>query len=71
MIAIFTSFPEDFDRARSNPKKEFKVIRKVNDIRGIRFTSLLEFQGWSVNQRDRIEAYEALKIRQPELFNGI
>lgn len=71
MIAVFTPHPTDWQRSRHNPKKEFRVIRQASDVLGIRFTSLLEFHGWSINQGEKIEAYEQLKIRQPELFEGI
>ena len=67
MVAVFTKYPKDFQRGRMSGDNDIKIIRNVDSIRGIRFTSVMELNNWYDNQ-DLDQAYKALEIRQPELF---
>jgi hypothetical protein len=64
MVAIFYNNRE---RIKLSPKNKFKVIRKMNDIRGIKFEGIILLENWNDNN-DIIEAYMELEFRQPELF---
>lgn len=69
MIAVFKS--EGVKYTTLLPAKEFKVIRKVEDIAGRKFTGVLLAPGWAdESMSDRIQAFEVLRTRQPELFNN-
>lgn len=67
MVAIFTGHIQDFNRGMMSGKNEIKVIRNVNDIRGMKFTSIIRLTNW-YEDKNKVEANEYLKIRQPELF---
>lgn len=63
-IAIFGMDPHT---TKLTPLQHFKVIRDINSIRGYKFESVIlcEQHRWS----DKIwEAYNELRLRQPELF---
>ncbi len=64
MTAIFAPYPEEI---KCSPSKNFKIIRVLKDVRGYTFDSIIIIQGW-YNSKNIGEAYEELKIRQPELF---
>jgi len=76
-IAVFTKFHSDLDEHDLLPADAFKIIRKVEDVRGMTFDAVILFHGWSYldfdgfNRRavdSRIEAFEVLRQRQPNLF---
>ncbi len=59
MVAIFCNNRE---RIKLSPKNKFKVIRKINDIRGIRFEGIILLENWNDNNHI-IDAYMALEVR--------
>ncbi len=67
MIAIFTGHIQYFNRGRMSGEKNIKVIRNINDIRGIKFTSVVELTDW-YEDKNKMVAHECLRERQPELF---
>lgn len=67
MIAIFTQYPEEFERFRLTPRKNFRIVKSINDIRGITFTGAIMIGAW-YNDNKLADAYEALYIRQPEIL---
>ena len=69
MIAVFCEMEREFfDLLNPTPRKVFKRIKGVRDIRGERFTGIITVKGWDFAGNDIQDAYEALKIRQPDLF---
>lgn len=66
MIAVFAT-SVDIKAVQFAPSNEFRIIRRLNDVRGIKFTGVLLFP-CSLNTREKHDALEALKIHQPELF---
>lgn len=66
MIAVFSNSAIHFNFA---PRRKFKVIRNIFDLRGVRFDAVMDFGGWERDRR-KSEAYEALRGFQPELFKN-
>lgn len=54
---------------RTIPTNVFRHIASIDDIRGIRFIGVIEFPGNYWDNRRMSEAYQALRMRQPELFH--
>ena len=67
MIAVFSKSEFDFKSIEVNPSKMFIRIRNIDDIRGRTFTGIIKIYHWW-SDKDVEEAYEHLRIRQPELF---
>lgn len=74
MIAVFIRHEREFDMCfgESTPNL-FKMIRNINDVRGIKFIGVVVVQGWwHMNSQgqldDKERALAELEIRQPELF---
>lgn len=69
MIAVFTESELDFKVLEHTPKKMFRRIRTINDIRGIKFTGIIKTPGWYNGPIEIVEAYDYLRIIQPELLD--
>lgn len=67
MIAVFTYYPNDFKRGRISGADDIRIIRDIDSVRGMDFTSVMELDCWYDSRKLR-EAHEALSRRQPELF---
>lgn len=68
MIAVFATTTELMG-IHFSPLKEFKLIRSIKDVRGVRFTGFLAFSDYSVKDSvEKREAFEYIRMRQPELF---
>lgn len=65
-IAVFAK-ERHLSVMRLQPKNKFIIIRDVNNIRGRRFDAIITIADWYTNN-NIVEAYEALKERQPEIF---
>lgn len=51
------------------PRKNFKIIKDIKDVRGIKFTSLIMMPGWYNYNTEKLEdAFDYIKIHQPELI---
>ena len=68
MTAVFTRTQKDFNSMCFHPKKEFRRITKIEDIRGIHFSGVIKLMNWYDGEQSIIDAYESLKLRHPELF---
>jgi len=69
MIAVFCRYERDFKELEPTPGKMFRRIRSINDIRGVVFTGIIKDQGWYRGEKEITEAYDHLRVRQPELFD--
>ena len=69
MIAVFCRYERDFKELEPTPHKMFRRIRSINDIRGIKFTGIIKAHYWYRSEKEITEAYDHLRIRQPELFD--
>jgi hypothetical protein len=69
MIAIFCKHERDFKELDPTPRKLFRQIRTINDIRGIKFDGIIKAPDWYRGNKEITEAYDHLRIRQPELFD--
>jgi len=47
----------------------FIRIRSINDIRGIKFTGIIKAHDWYRGEKEITEAYDHLRVIQPELFD--
>ena len=70
MIAVFARDQRDFVGLNPTPRKDFIRIRKIDDIRGRKFTAVIRMFNWYAGDKSITNAYEALEQRQPELFNA-
>ena len=68
MTAVFTRTQRDFNSMCFHPKKEFRRITKIEDIRGIHFSGVIKLMNWYDGEKSIIEAYDSLVDRHPELF---
>ena len=50
-------------------KQMYRIIRNLDSVCGIRFTGVMILDDWYIN-KDLHDAYDSLKIRQPELFTS-
>ena len=66
MIAIFGQ-QRDISNIRCMPSNNFKIIRDVNSVRGIKFTGIITLDGFYLITNIK-DAYDELYKRQPELF---
>ena len=72
MIAVFCENERAFKDLMPTPKKMFRAIRNINDIRGFKFTGVIvEDRFWFQKRSDVFirEAYDFLMHTQPELFD--
>ncbi len=69
MIAVFCRYERDFKELEPTPRKMFRRIRGINDIRGITFTGVIKAHDWYRGEKEITEAYDHLRVRQPELFD--
>jgi hypothetical protein len=69
MTAVFTRTQKDFNSMGFHPKKEFKRITKIEDIRGVHFSGVIKLMNWYDGDKSIIEAHDSLVERHPELFN--
>lgn len=69
MIAVFCLYQRDFEELAPTPRKMFKCVKNINDIRGIKFTGIIRNYNWYRGGKEMMEAYYDLQIRQPELFS--
>jgi len=68
MIAVFCRYERDFKDLEPTPSKMFRRIRSIEDIRGIKFIGIIKTYDWYRGEKEITEAYDHLRIRQPELF---
>ena len=68
MIAVFCRYERDLRELEPTPRKMFRRIRSINDIYGFKFTGIIKAHDWFNSEKEIIEAYDNLRIRQPELF---
>ncbi len=64
MIAVFAL---NMNYIRFTPSKNFKIIRNLSSIRGYNFSGVITITDW-YHSDNLCEAYEILKLRQPEIF---
>lgn len=70
MIAVFSLNERDFKSILEvTPNKMFVRVRDINDLRGRTFTGIIRVRGWYKGMKNLIEAYDYLRVRQPELFD--
>jgi len=69
MIAIFCRYERDFKELKPTPINIFRRIRSINDIRGIKFDGIIRTFDWYRGDKEIVEAYDHLRVRQPELFD--
>lgn len=69
MIAIFCRYERDFKDNEASPRKMFRRIRNINDCRGITFTGIIRYYEWYKGDKEVMDAYEYLRVVQPELFD--
>lgn len=67
MIAVFTRTQKDFESMNFHPKKEFKRIKTIEDIRGIHFSGIIKLMNWYDGGEAICHVYDELVKRQPEL----
>lgn len=68
MIAVFCTRQRDFEELEPTPRKMFIRIRSINDLRGVKFTGIIKIYDW-YREKDIEEAYDYLRVAQPELFD--
>lgn len=68
MVAVFCKTIKEFRNLDVSPKRVFKRITDVNDIRGRNFIGIIRIGEW-YDRDDLVKAYEYLQLEQPELFN--
>ncbi len=71
MIAVFTKSQKDFIELNPTPIHEFKRIKNIDDIVGLKFSGVIRIFNWYDCDKGILDAYEALKRRQPELFGNL
>jgi hypothetical protein len=69
LIAVFCSHQRDLNQLELTPRKIFRRIKNIDDIRGIKFIGIIKMNNWRSGEEEIIKAYEYLLIEQPELFN--
>ena len=69
MIAVFCRYLRDFEELEPSPRKMFIRIRNINDIRGCKFIGIIKSHDWFRGEDEMREAYDHLRVRQPELFD--
>ena len=69
MIAVFYRYERDFKELEPTPRKMFRRIRTINDIRVVKFTGIIKAHDWYRGEKEITEAYDHLRVRQPELFD--
>lgn len=68
MVAVFCRSEIDYIRLNLTPKRMFKRIRDVDSIRGIMFLGVIHYADWYNSNKNVLNAYDELQIKQPELF---
>ena len=68
-IAVFVRDGRQFSDINLLPKQKFVRVESSEDIRGRRFSGLIEMHGWW-SDRKKVIAYDALKVRNKEIFNN-
>lgn len=66
MIAVFGS-ENEFRKTDFFPKKNYKLIKSTEDVRGIKFEGLIIMQSRSHNE-EKSQALQLIHVRHPELF---
>lgn len=69
MIAVFTRYQRDYKELEMTPKKMFVRIRSIKDIIGRSFSGVVRVRDWYRGEREILEAYDYLRVRQPEIFD--
>ena len=67
MTAVFSRTQKDFDSLGFHPKKEYKRIKTIEDIRGIHFSGIVKLMNWYDGGEAICNAYDELIKRHPEL----
>lgn len=68
MIAVFTKDERDFRGMRFTPENMFIRVRNHESIAGRHFIGVLYVNRWYEGNREILDAYDCLRIRQPEIF---
>ena len=68
LCAVFCRYERDFKELNPTPRKIFRRIQSINDIRGIKFTGIIRTHDWYMGEKEITEAYDHLRFIQPELF---
>jgi hypothetical protein len=68
MIAIFCQYYDDFQELELYPKYMFVRIESVQNIQGVNFTGVIQFNNLYEADQAIIDALYELKNSQPELF---
>ena len=66
-IAIFCKYAQDAESLTPSLNTVFVRIKEPSDMRGYKFASAIFCRQWNHVNRNAVEAYEALILRQPEL----
>lgn len=69
VIAVFTATSRDFDELELTPKRLYRRIRTIDDLRGIKFGGIIKTRNWYRGEETIVEAYDYLRNKQPELFD--
>lgn len=67
MTAVFSRTQKDFDSLGFHPKKEYKRIKTIEDIRGIHFSGIIKLMNWYDGDSEICDAFDELVKCQPEL----
>jgi hypothetical protein len=68
MIAIFCRYYDDFQELELYPKNMFVRVKSVEEIRGVIFTGVIQFNNLYEADQAIIDAFHELQYSQPELF---
>lgn len=69
MIAVFCRYERDLKELEPTPRKMFRRVQSIDDIRGINFTGIIKAHDWYRGGKEMTEAYDQLRLKQPELFD--
>tara|TARA_R110002051_G_C8421003_1_gene451848 strand:+ start:340 stop:540 length:201 start_codon:yes stop_codon:yes gene_type:complete len=66
MIAVFTN--NIVEASQMTPKRMFKNINSIKDLKGLNFSGVIMVDGWHRCSDDVMKALEKLRIKQPDIF---
>lgn len=69
MIALFVRDGDQARLFRIDPKISYRRIRKIEDVIGSSFTHVVTYYDWFKAGKEIQDAHDALRARQPELFD--
>jgi hypothetical protein len=68
MVAIFCQYYDDFQELELYPKNMFVRVKSVQNIQGVNFSGVIQFNNLYEADQAIIDALYELKNSQPELF---